>query len=130
MCAPNPMAVRAAHSPITPAPRITTVDGGTPEIPPSMTPRPPSDDSSSRAAVWTAIEPAISCIIRTMGNVPSASAMNSNPIPVTRKSISRLSSVGSRPPRWRAENRTWRSRMRSSSSGRGGNTLATRSAWP
>ena len=129
MWAPNPMAVRAAHSPITPAPRITTVAGGTPEIPPSITPRPPSDDSRSRAAVWTAIDPEISCIIRTMGSEPSASAMNSNPIPVTRRSISRWSVSGWSRPRWSAEMSTWRSRIRSSSSGRGGATLATRSAW-
>ena len=85
--APRASAVRVANSPTTPAPIMITFVGGIPLIPPNKTPLP----LLALPRYWPAISiiapPAISLMLRTIGNVPLSSFRFSKLRPVILFSI-------------------------------------------
>ncbi len=68
--APIPSASWAAWVPTTPPPRMTTLAGRTPGMPPNSFPRPPSCRSRYWAPIWIDIRPATSLIGVSSGSVP------------------------------------------------------------
>src|SRR2546426_621593 len=74
--APRPTAVRAALRPPGPAPRITTLPGGTPGTPERRIPRPPGGRPRENAPPCTARRPATSLLGARSGRRPAAAALD------------------------------------------------------
>ena len=76
--APKASAVLAAYSPTVPAPKITISVGGTPVIPPSISPLPSKTLLRYSAAINIEVAPTISLIALTTVNTLPSSRRYSN----------------------------------------------------